>query len=56
LQRTTIGATGNGLYTTTKYMRGAADIGLGTTIKYLRRTMSAVVNYCLSTAIKYLVN
>jgi hypothetical protein len=37
MQRTTSGATGNGLYTTNKYMHGAAGIDLGTTIKYLRR-------------------
>jgi hypothetical protein len=28
------------MYTTIKYMRGAAVIGLGATIKYLRRTTS----------------
>jgi hypothetical protein len=53
---TTSGATSNGLYTTIKYMRGAAGIGLGTTAKYLRRTTSAAANNGLSTAIKYLVN
>jgi hypothetical protein len=31
MQRTTSGAAGNGLYTTTKYLRGAAGIGLGAT-------------------------
>ena len=51
--RTTSGAAGNGLYTTTKYMRGVAGIGLGTTIKYLRRTMSAAANNGLGTTIKY---
>jgi hypothetical protein len=40
MQRTTSGAAGNGLYTTTKYMRGASGIGMGTKIKYLRRTTS----------------
>jgi hypothetical protein len=40
MQRITSGMAGNGLYTTIKYMRGAAVIGLGTTIKYLRRTTS----------------
>jgi hypothetical protein len=30
--RQTSGAAGNGLYTTIKYIRGAAGIGLGTTI------------------------
>jgi hypothetical protein len=33
MQRTTSGTAVNGLYTTIKYMRGAAVIGLGTTIK-----------------------
>jgi hypothetical protein len=37
MQRTTSGAAGNGLYTTTKYICGAAGIDLGTTTKYLRR-------------------
>jgi hypothetical protein len=32
-QRTTRGATGNGLHTTIKYMLGATVICLGTTIK-----------------------
>ena len=41
MQRTTSGAARNGLYTTNKYMRGAAGIGLGTTIKHLRCTTSA---------------
>jgi hypothetical protein len=35
MQLTTSGTAGNGLYTTIKYMRGAAGIGLGTTIKDL---------------------
>jgi Na+(H+)/acetate symporter ActP len=35
MQRTASGATGNGLYTASKYMRSAAGIGLSTTIKYL---------------------
>ena len=34
MQRTTSSATGDGLHTTIKYMRGAAGIGLGTTIKH----------------------
>jgi hypothetical protein len=55
-QRTTSGATGNGLYTMIKYMRGAAGIGLGTDIKYLQRTTSAAANNGLGTTIKYLVN
>ena len=33
LRRSTSGATGNGLCTTAKYLRGAAGIGLGTTTK-----------------------
>jgi hypothetical protein len=33
MQRKTSGAAGNGLYTTIKYMRGAAGIGLSTAIK-----------------------
>jgi hypothetical protein len=56
MKRTTSGAAGNGLYTTTKYVRGAAVIGLGITIKYLRRTTSAAAKNVLSTTIKYLVN
>ena len=36
LRCTTNAATGNGLGTTIKYLRAAADIGLGRTIKYLR--------------------
>jgi hypothetical protein len=55
MQRTTSGAAGNGLYTTIKYLRGAASIGLGTTIKYLRHTTSAAANNGLGTAIKYLL-
>ena len=35
MQRTTSGTAGSGLYTTIKYMRGAAGIDLGTTINYL---------------------
>jgi hypothetical protein len=35
LRRTTFGATGIGLGTTTKYLRGAARVGLSTTIKLL---------------------
>jgi hypothetical protein len=34
MQRTTSGAVGNGLYTTIKHMRCAANNGLSTTIKY----------------------
>jgi hypothetical protein len=56
MQRTTSGATGNGLYTTTKYMRGASGIGLGATIKYLRRTASAAANNGLRTTAKYISN
>jgi hypothetical protein len=41
MQRTTSGAAGNGLYTTTNYMFGAAGNGLGTPAKYLRRTTCA---------------
>ena len=51
MQRTTSGAAGNGLYTTIKYMRGAAGIGLGATAKYLRRTTSAAANNGMSTTI-----
>jgi hypothetical protein len=40
MQRTTSGAAGNGLYTTIKYVRGAAGIGLGTMTEHLRRTTS----------------
>jgi hypothetical protein len=56
MQRKTSGAAGKCLYTTTKYMRGAAGIGLGTKIKHLRRTTRAAANNGLSTTIKYLVN
>ena len=52
MQRTTSSAAGNGLYTTIKYLRGAASIGLGATIKYLRRTKSAAANNGLGTTIK----
>jgi hypothetical protein len=43
-----------GLYTTIKYMRGAAGIGLGTTIKHLRRTTSGTGGNGLSATMKYL--
>jgi hypothetical protein len=60
MQRTASGAAGIGLYTTIKYMRGAAGIGLrrttsgaagnglGATMKYLRRATSAAANNGLS--------
>ena len=44
MQRATSGAVGNGLYTTAKYMRGAAGISLGATTKSLRRKTSAAAN------------
>jgi hypothetical protein len=62
-------ATGNGLSTTIKYLRGAAGIGLGTTImhlrrkrgnglvttiEYLRRTMGGAADSSPGTTIKYL--
>jgi hypothetical protein len=50
-----MGAAGNGLCTTAKYLRGAPGIGLGTTAKYLRRTASAAAGSSLGTKIKYLV-
>jgi hypothetical protein len=57
MQRTTSGAAVNGLYTTIKFMRGAAGIGLGTTVKYyLRRPASAAAINGLSTTVRYLVN
>jgi hypothetical protein len=56
MQRTTSGVAGNGLYTTVKYLRGAADIGIGFTIKYLLRTASAATINGLSTTAKYLVD
>ena len=56
MQRTTSGAAINGLYTTIKYMRGAAGIGLETKTKYLRRATSAAANKGLGTTNKYLVN
>jgi hypothetical protein len=54
MQRTTSGAAGNGLYTTTKYMRGALGIGMGTTIKHLRRTTSGAAGNGLGATMKYL--
>jgi hypothetical protein len=54
MQRTTSGAAGNGLYTTIKYMRGAADIDLGNTIKHLRRTASGATGNGLDAAINFL--
>jgi hypothetical protein len=54
MQPTMIGAAGNGLYTTIKYMRGAAGIGLCTTIKHLRRTTSGAVGNGLGATMKYL--
>jgi hypothetical protein len=33
MRKTASGAAGNGMGTTIKYLRAAADIGLGTTIK-----------------------
>jgi hypothetical protein len=37
MQLTTSGAAGNDLYTTIKYLRGAAGIGLDTMIKNLQK-------------------
>ena len=54
MQRTTSGAAGNGLHTTTKCMRGAAGIGLGTTLKHLRRTTSGTAGNGLDATMKYL--
>ena len=54
MQRATSGAASNGLYTTIKCMRGAADIGLGTTIKHLRRTTSGTAGNGLGATMKYL--
>jgi hypothetical protein len=54
MQRTTSGAASNCLYTTIKYMRGAAGIGLGTTIKYLQRTTSGAAGSSLGAMIRYL--
>jgi hypothetical protein len=54
MQRTTSGAAGNGLYATTKYMRGASGIGMGTTIKHLRRTTSGAAENGLGATMKYL--
>jgi hypothetical protein len=54
MQRTTSGAAGNGLYITTKYMRGASGIGMGTTIKQLRCTTSSAAGNGLSAAMKNL--
>ena len=54
MQRTTSGATGNDLYTTIKYMRGASGIGMGTMIKHLRRTTSSAAENGLGASMKYL--
>jgi hypothetical protein len=54
--RSTIGAAGNGLGTTIKYLRGATGICLGTKINFLRRATSAAANSGLGTTTKYLVN
>jgi hypothetical protein len=54
MQRTTSGATGNGLHTTIKYMRGASGIGMGTTIKHLRRTTSGAAENGLGATMKYM--
>jgi hypothetical protein len=54
MHRTTSGAAGNGLYTTIKYMRGAAVIGMSTTIKHLRRTTSGAAGNGLGVTMKYL--
>jgi hypothetical protein len=50
IQRTTSGD----LYTTIKFMRGAAGIGLGTTIKHLQRTTSGTAENGLGETVKYL--
>ena len=54
MQRTTSGAAGNGLFTTTKYMLRASGIGLGTTIKHLRCTTSGAAGNGLGATMKYL--
>jgi hypothetical protein len=54
MQRTTSGAAGYGLYTTTKYMHGASVIGMGNTIKHLRRTTSGAAGNGLGATMKYL--
>ena len=51
MKRSTSGAEGNGLYTTTK----TAGIGLGTTIKHLRRTTSGTAGRSLGAAIPLVV-
>jgi hypothetical protein len=56
LRRTTSVAVGNGLWTSFKYLRGAAGGGLGTIIQYLRRTTSAAAGNSLGTTIKCLVD
>jgi hypothetical protein len=56
LRRSTSGAAGNGLCTTTKYLRGAAGVGLGTTANYLQRAAKAAANSGLGTTIKHVVN
>jgi hypothetical protein len=54
MQRTTSGAACNGLYTTIKYMRGAAGIGLGTTIEDMLCTTSGAAGNGLGVTMKYL--
>jgi hypothetical protein len=53
-QRTTSGAAGNSLHTTTKYMRGASGIAMGIAIKHLRRTTSGAAGNGLGATMKYL--
>jgi hypothetical protein len=48
------GAAGNRLGTTIKYLSGAAGIGLGTTMKHLRRSTSGAAVNDLGTTAKYL--
>jgi hypothetical protein len=54
IQRTASSAAGNGLHTTTKYMRGAAGIDLSTKIIHLRRTTSGATGNGLGATMKYL--
>jgi hypothetical protein len=54
LRRATSDATGYGLSTAIKHLRGTAGIGLGTTIIYLRCTTSAARGDGLGATINYL--
>jgi hypothetical protein len=49
MQQTTSGAAGNGLYTTIKYLCGAAGIGLGTTPRFCAAGVSQLLKSASTT-------